>query len=305
MFRKVVVMFALAVSAVLFAAVPTHASGIAVNVNGQPVAFDGQGPVIVDGRTLVPVRGVFEMLGFAVAWNGDTRQATLSNANYTVVVTIDSATFTVNGTLHTLEVPAQIIGGSTMLPLRAVLEPVGFDLGWQAETQLITVNPTQVAAAAPAPSPIPTPVPTPTPTPAISTEELERRIFEETNRMRVENGVHELIWDEVLARAARAHSEDQATNGFMGHTGSDGSSPLGRIWVARDEMLEEGLIDRRDEYYMWGENVAPGGGNPEGVVRSWMGSPGHRANILNPMYTHFGAGVSESRRYATQKFGLR
>ncbi|MCL1997753.1 MAG: copper amine oxidase N-terminal domain-containing protein, partial [Turicibacter sp.] len=92
MFKKVVVMFALAVSAVVFAAVPTHASGIAVNVNGQPVAFDGQGPVIVDGRTLVPVRGVFEMLGFAVAWNGDTRQATLSNANYTVVVTIDSAT---------------------------------------------------------------------------------------------------------------------------------------------------------------------------------------------------------------------
>ncbi|MCL1986495.1 MAG: stalk domain-containing protein [Firmicutes bacterium] len=159
MFKKVVMMFALAVSSVLFATLPTYASGIAVNVNGQPVIFDGQAPVIVDGRTLVPVRGVFEMLGFAVAWNGDTRQATLSNADYTVVLTIDSATFTVNGTPHTSEVPAQIIGGSTMLPLRAVLEPVGFDLGWQAETQLITVTSgtPQVAITPPTPQPTPQP----------------------------------------------------------------------------------------------------------------------------------------------------
>ncbi|MCL1997203.1 MAG: copper amine oxidase N-terminal domain-containing protein, partial [Turicibacter sp.] len=89
-------------------------------------------------------------------WNGDTRQATLSNANYTVVVTIDSATFTVNGMPHTLEVPAQIIGGSTMLPLRAVLEPVGFDLGWNGETQLITVtSATPQVAITPPPTPEP------------------------------------------------------------------------------------------------------------------------------------------------------
>ena len=152
--KKFLVTFVLAVIAAVFAAVPTYASGIAVNVNGQSVIFEGQSPVIVDGRTLVPVRGVFELLGFEVAWNGDTRQATLSSANYTVVLTIASATFTVNGVPHTLEVPAQIIGGSTMLPLRAVLEPVGYDLNWQAETQLISVvaNVPQMATTPPVPS---------------------------------------------------------------------------------------------------------------------------------------------------------
>ena len=49
---------------------------INVTVNGQAVTFTDQAPVIVDGRTLVPVRGVFEALGFTAEWNGDTRTAT-------------------------------------------------------------------------------------------------------------------------------------------------------------------------------------------------------------------------------------
>ncbi|MDR2182676.1 MAG: copper amine oxidase N-terminal domain-containing protein, partial [Clostridiales bacterium] len=50
---------------------------ISVAIEGVAVDFDGQGPVIVDDRTLVPVRGVFEQLGFEVDWDGDARQAIL------------------------------------------------------------------------------------------------------------------------------------------------------------------------------------------------------------------------------------
>lgn len=77
---------------------------------------------IIDGRTLVPVRGVFEALGFSVSWDEQARQVTLSRANDTIIITIDSASFIANGISHTLDVPAQIIGGSTMLPIRTVLD---------------------------------------------------------------------------------------------------------------------------------------------------------------------------------------
>jgi hypothetical protein len=80
------------------------------------------------------------MLGFDVGWNGATQQATLTSPDYTVILTVGSTAFTTNGTSHTLDVPAQIIGGRTMLPIRAVLESVGYDLDWDAATRTVVVS---------------------------------------------------------------------------------------------------------------------------------------------------------------------
>jgi len=113
---------------------------INVTVDGQRVVFEGQGPVIVDGRTLVPVRGVFEHLGFTVGWNGDTRTATMTRGNDTIAMTIGSATFTTNGISHTLDVPAQIINGSTMVPIRLPLESVGYGLDWNGDTRTVVIT---------------------------------------------------------------------------------------------------------------------------------------------------------------------
>ena len=120
---------------------PTVSDGeIAVTINGEPVAFDGQGPQIVDGRTLVPVRGVFEAIGFEVDWNSVLRQATLTRAEDRVVITVGSTVFTTNGAEHTLDVPAQIIGNSTLVPLRAILESVGYTLDWDAATRTVVIT---------------------------------------------------------------------------------------------------------------------------------------------------------------------
>jgi len=123
-----------------FPAVTLSANEISVTVDGQQVNFSGQAPVIVDGRTLVPVRGVFETMGFDVDWNPESRQATLSRANDVIIITIDSETFTSSGTNHTLEVPAQVINGSTMLPIRAVLESVGYSLNWDSTTSTVLIT---------------------------------------------------------------------------------------------------------------------------------------------------------------------
>jgi len=113
--------------------------GINVNVDGNVVSFLGQAPAIVEGRTLVPVRGVFEELGFDVHWNPDAQEVTLQGSS-TIVLSIGSSAFTTNGVTHQLDVEALIINGSTMLPIRAVLESVGFALSWQESTSTVFIH---------------------------------------------------------------------------------------------------------------------------------------------------------------------
>jgi len=155
--------------------IPTTLSAgeIGVTINGTPVVFEDQTPVIVDGRTLVPVTDVFRALGFISDWDGAARQTTLIGNDHRVVITIDSDTFFANGVPQTLDVPAQIINGRNMLPIRAVLESVGKEIDWDGGTQTVLItygalsqSATQTAlVVTPTPTPAPTPVPTPTPTP--------------------------------------------------------------------------------------------------------------------------------------------
>ena len=119
--------------------VNVFADEIGVAIDGAKINFSDAHPVVSGGRTLVPVRGVFEELGFSVEWNDEEKSATLSRASTEVVITLDSDVFTVNGESRALEVPAQIIGGRTMLPIRAVLESVGYDIDWNAETRTINI----------------------------------------------------------------------------------------------------------------------------------------------------------------------
>jgi len=142
----------------VFASMPHMVSAndnITVTIDGQVVAFTDQQPVIVDGRTLVPVGGVFGAIDFVPTWDGATQTATLIRDDFTVVITIGNATFTTNDVQHTLDVPAQIIGGRTMLPIRAVLESVGYNLDWNSATRtVVIISPATEAPPAP---PITTP----------------------------------------------------------------------------------------------------------------------------------------------------
>jgi len=136
---------------------------ISVTIDGVQVVFEDQAPVIRDDRTLVPVGGVFNALGFTPSWDGDAQTATLTRDDFTVVITIGSDVFTTNGVEFTLDVPAQIIGGRTMLPLRAVLESIGIpseNIGWDGDTRSITVvTVAEIATMPVAPPPIEVPAP--------------------------------------------------------------------------------------------------------------------------------------------------
>jgi len=133
-------MLAFVIALGLASPVTLLASEINVTVNGNPIDFEGQPPALINGRTLVPVRGVFEALGFAVDWDQDTQTATLSNAQFEVVITIDSQTFKTNGIEMMLDVPAQIIDGRTMLPIRAVVQSIGMTVDWDQDTSTVAIS---------------------------------------------------------------------------------------------------------------------------------------------------------------------
>ncbi|WP_067537825.1 CAP domain-containing protein [Nocardia crassostreae] len=119
-------------------------------------------------------------------------------------------------------------------------------------------------------------------------------VIELTNRERTGAGLPPLAPDPLLTRVAQAHSADMVARDFYSHTCPDGSRP----W---DRAVAAGCARR-----MIGENIANGYPAPAEVVTGWMNSPGHRANILKPDFTHVGVGLAGGGRngtYWTQLFG--
>jgi uncharacterized protein YkwD len=126
---------------------------------------------------------------------------------------------------------------------------------------------------------------------------LEAQVADLTNAERAGAGCPALPVDASLASAARAHSTDMATTGVFAHNGSDGADPGARMKAAG-----------YDSGPGWAENIARGQATPAAVMEAWMGSPDHRANILNCEFKAIGVGVARSasgQLFWTQDFGRR
>ena len=115
------------------------AGGISVNLNGENVEFANQAPVIIEGRTLIPLRGVFEKLGYEISWDNETKTATFTKVDTEVKVTVNANSFTLNDSSVNLDVPAQIVNGSMMLPLRAIGEATGLKVDWDNENKAVNL----------------------------------------------------------------------------------------------------------------------------------------------------------------------
>ena len=97
-----------------------------------------------------------------------------------------------------------------------------------------------------------------------------------------------LKWNATLEKVAKAHRDDMRRRNTMTHYGKDGKDPGVRLNKAGYK------------WSTWAENVAMGQQNEEEVMKSWLKSPGHCANIMNPNVTE--VGVARSGNYWTQLF---
>ena len=102
-----------------------YANNVNVSLNGEYVDAEG---IIIEGRTLVPIRAITELLGGEVDWDGYLRQVTVIKENTKMSLIIDDANAIVNNENVELDVPAQIIEDRTFVPLRFVAESFGIDV---------------------------------------------------------------------------------------------------------------------------------------------------------------------------------
>lgn len=133
------------------------------------------------------------------------------------------------------------------------------------------------------PPPPPVVPPPPPPPPPAAPDDFLKRVVDLHNKTRDAYGLPPLELDGRLVVAAQSHADWMARVQTLSHTGVNLSTPGSRA---------------RDVGYLWravGENIAAGQRTPEEVVKAWMGSPGHKGNILGS-YQHFGVGFARDAR---------
>jgi len=113
---------------------------IRVQLNGDPVRFYGTQPREMDGRVMVPLRGVLEKMGATVDWDAGSQTVRAAKGNMELELPIGSRTARVNNRSVQLDVPATTIAGSTMVPLRFVSEALGADVAWSGRSQTVMIS---------------------------------------------------------------------------------------------------------------------------------------------------------------------
>lgn len=93
----------------------------------------------VKGRSLLPMRTLFESLGATIDWNQKTKTVTAKKDQTTIVLTIGEKKAKVNGKIIQIDVPAQVIEGSTYVPVRFVTESLGAKVEWDSKLNRATV----------------------------------------------------------------------------------------------------------------------------------------------------------------------
>jgi len=177
MLKKKQLLVAICMLAIVMAVVPlfmAHANRpLTVTVDGCQISFSDKGPIIVYNRVLVPVRGVFENMGFNAEWDSDTRLARLEGNGIIVLIPADSSVFYVNNIAITPDVPQRIKDNRMLLPLRAIAEAIGGTAEWDSINRVAKIISNQPITS-PTPSPTPTfmePTPEPTSSPMEPTPE--------------------------------------------------------------------------------------------------------------------------------------
>ncbi|MBM4764459.1 SafA/ExsA family spore coat assembly protein [Bacillus sp. B15-48] len=122
---------------------------------------------------------------------------------------------------------------------------------------------------------------------------IENQVIQLTNQERAKHGLKPLAADWQLSRVARYKSVDMRDKNYFQHNSPTYGTPF--------DMIKSFGITYRSA----AENIAAGQRTPQEVVKAWMESPGHRANILNGNYTHIGVGHASGGSYGhywTQMF---
>lgn len=132
-------------------------TGVTVTIDGKEVDFSDQGACIVNDRTLVPMRVIFEELGANVRWLHEFRVVAATKSMTDIYMQIDNPVYYVNDEQKALDVAPMIINSRTMIPGRAVAESLGCTVTWDQDTRTVIIKTKNYVEPTPTVTPVPEP----------------------------------------------------------------------------------------------------------------------------------------------------
>ena len=139
--RILYIFFVAVIVSVIFSITVSATDSARLFINGLEITAElDTPPVIMNDRTLVPARAVFERMGGNVYWNEAIRQVTVVFNNDILVMTIDNVNAILNDRTIIMEVPPIILNGRTLIPLRFTSEVFGFYVSWDIAERIAFVN---------------------------------------------------------------------------------------------------------------------------------------------------------------------
>jgi uncharacterized YkwD family protein len=241
-------------------------------INSEPFRLE-QAPIIIGGRTMVPLRFITEALGLGITWEAETRSVLVEKDGNLIRLFIDRHKAEINGKIIEVEVPPTILNGRTLVPVRFVSEVLGYSVGWQGLTNEVTITGSRTSVENVV-------------KPILAIEyEYALEVLRLVNIERGKAGISSLSMSNELLHVATVKSQDIVDHNYFSHT----SPTFGG--------LKELLAYHSISYMRAGENLATGQKTPEIVVNAWMNSEGHRANIMNPAYNKIGIGIVAGGKY--------
>ena len=112
---------------------------IEVVINEEKVVFDVP-PRILNGRTLIPIRSVFECLGAEVLWDESAKTVSILRGSKSIKLKAESNCVYVNENQVEIDIPVSIINGRAMVPVRFIAEELGFEVTWDGEKRVVFIN---------------------------------------------------------------------------------------------------------------------------------------------------------------------
>lgn len=144
-------------SILIFLLIPKSilAQDIKLWINGNYIPTDVT-PIIENERTLVPLRIISENLGLNVEWNGDSKQALISNPldNLNYIFEIDKAEYAKGDTKISMDVAPKIVQGRTLVPIRVIAEAFGQKINWDSENKTVVIGEGYITPEKPQPAPV-------------------------------------------------------------------------------------------------------------------------------------------------------
>lgn len=116
------------------------AKEVKIEIDGKEMVPKDMPAVIIDGRTMLPMRQIAQELGCEVNWNEAAKQIYVMRGSDIVVFTVDSKTGYENGKEFTMDVPATIVNDRTMLPVRALADALHLNIKWDDPNRTVSIQ---------------------------------------------------------------------------------------------------------------------------------------------------------------------